>query len=79
MTSFEAGFVKHAQEQGISQEEALAILQKSASHPELDSLLNSFPDDLQNDPEELEKLSHMLELDYFDKEMQEATKELYNV
>jgi hypothetical protein len=79
MTSFEAGFVKYAQEQGILPEEAWTILQKSATHPELNSLLNSFSNDAGNDPKELEKLSYMLELDTFDREVHLAAKELYNL
>ena len=79
MNSFEAGFVKHAQEQGILFEEALVMLQKSASHPDLQVLLNSLPQDDNNDPEDLEKLSYLLELDNYDKIIQQETQNLYNL
>lgn len=76
MTSFEAGFVKKAKELGLSQKEAVALLNKSSDHPGLATLREGLSLSNEDSEDELEKLSCLFELDEFDREMQKIANSL---
>ena len=72
MTCFEAGFVKYAQEYGLSEEEAARILKRALEYPAAHDMFKSLPEegeDAQHTPDTLEALSEMLNQEKIDQEM----------
>lgn len=61
MTSFEAGFVKHAQECGFSRIEALHLLKQALEYPAAEQMFRVLPsEEEEHSPDELEALTEML-------------------
>jgi hypothetical protein len=70
MTSFEAGFIKYAEECGLSNEQAAYILKRAADHPDTQELFKELPHTEEESGEDLDNLKDMLSLDELDKQMQ---------
>ena len=70
MTSFEAGFIKYAQECGLSDEEAAHTLKRAMEYPGTQQMFKQLPeeDDVQQ-PEDLETLKQLLHQELIDKNM----------
>lgn len=71
MTCFEAGFVKYAEEYGLSEKEAARILKRALEYPAASTMFKSLPEEgeEQHTPDSLEALSEMLNLEKIDQSM----------
>jgi hypothetical protein len=70
MLSFETGFLKYAQECGLSEKEAAHILKRASEYPAAAELFRTLPqEDEQHSPEELETLADMLKQKFIDSQL----------
>jgi len=73
MTSFEAGFLKYAEEYGLSPEEAAHTLKRASDYPGTQEMFKKLPEEAaQNEnPEELDQLSDLLKQHEVDSHFQQ--------
>lgn len=80
MTSFEVGFRKYAQECGLSKEQTAHILKRAADHPAVEEMFKKLPaEEIQEQPEELDNLSELVNQDNIDQQMKQASRYLENI
>jgi hypothetical protein len=76
MTLFESGFVKQAQEQGLSFSEAVDFLKRAMDHPAANSMFKQLPEDEEETDQDISHLAALLKQDLLDREMSTATKKI---
>lgn len=77
MTAFEAGFVKYAQECGLSYERAAHMMKRSGEHPGAAQLFRQLPQaEEEEQPGHLDVLANMLKQDLIDQHMGEESRKI---
>jgi hypothetical protein len=69
MTSFDAGFVKCAEECGVSFKEALHMLKRAMEYPGTEHMFKYLDDTQGHSPEDLAALAEMFKQDLIDQNM----------
>ena len=79
MTSFQLGFIKYAEECGLSSCQAAHMLKRSEDHPAVQDMFKNLPgsEPEQQSPEDLDLLNNMLQQDLIDQQLQQKAKALY--
>ena len=76
MTAFEAGFIKYAQECGLSANEAAHILKRAADYPGTQELFKKLPDGQEEHPDDMDTLSNMLKQELIDEHMNNSVRKI---
>lgn len=76
MTSFEVGFIKYAEECGLSNERIAHILKRAADYPEVSSLFKQLPEAGEESPEHLDDMNNLMQQDLIDRQMLEDAQKL---
>jgi hypothetical protein len=76
MTSFEVGFIKYAEECGLSNERIAHILKRAADYPEVSSLFKQLPEAEEESPEHLDDMNNLMQQDLIDRQMLEDAQKL---
>jgi hypothetical protein len=77
MTSFEAGFVKYAEELGLSDKEAVLAFKRAMEHPEAAHFLKGLDTHTGSEsPQKLAALSELMYQQKIDDEMTQAAKSI---
>ena len=77
MTAFETGFMKYAEECGLSNYEAAHILKRASDHPGTQEMFKQLPEEEEtskHSSRDLELLSELLKQDYIDQQMNQGVK-----
>ena len=76
MTSFEAGFLKAAEDYGLSLEETVHIFKRAMEYPQANQLFKEMPEDEAETHEDMSVLADLLKHELIDKQMGTASKQL---
>ena len=76
MTAFEAGFLKYAEEYGMSSDRASHMFKRALEHPEAERMFKEMPDEKIKSPASLEALRDLLEQQYAHEGMEEHERKL---
>lgn len=78
MTSFEAGFIKFAEESGLSAEQAAHIFKRAMEYSGSQDIFKQLPDEQPSEtaPEDYEVLANLLQQELIDKNMSAATQQI---
>jgi hypothetical protein len=76
MNSFEAGFIKCAEEYGVPVDQALHMLKRASDYPGTSSLFKELPDDEYEHHEEAAGLADLIKQDLIDQQMTEGRRRI---
>ena len=76
MTSFEAGFIKYAEECGLSLEKTTHIFKRAMDHPDALAMFKAMPEEEPQVPGNLEALSNLLQQQLVHDDMEGAAKKI---
>jgi DNA topoisomerase IB len=76
MTSFEVGFIKYAEECGLSDERIAHILKRAADYPEVSNLFKQLPEAGEESAEQLDEMNNLMQQDLVDRQMSEDAQKL---
>jgi hypothetical protein len=77
MTSFELGFLKYAQECGLSLDRATRMLKRSSEYPGTTQMFKNLPkQEEDSEPGQLDVLANLLKQDLIDQHMGEETRKI---
>jgi hypothetical protein len=77
MTSFEVGFLKYAEECGLSDDQAAHILKRALDYPGTADMFKTLPQKESTDsPEDLAVLANMLKQELVDKQFDGAVQQI---
>lgn len=77
MTAFEAGFIKYAQECGLSNEKAAHMLKRATEYPGTQEMFKQLPHrEEEQDPGALDMLTNLVKQDLIDQHMGEEHKKI---
>lgn len=77
MTSFEAGFVKYAEECGLSDQKTAHILKRAMEHPGVQNMFKVLPEEVETQsPHNLASLGELLKQHLIDEDMGRTTKKI---
>jgi hypothetical protein len=76
MTAFEAGFIKYAQECGLSNDEAAHILKRAIDYPGTQDLFKQMPKGQEEHPDEMDSLANLLKQELIDEHMNNSARKI---
>lgn len=76
MTSFEAGFIKYAEECGLAPEAAAHVFKRAMEHPAAQNMFKELPEDQNESHEDISVLAELLKQDLIDQQMTAGSKQI---